>query len=74
MDINEISKVKTHDDPPKAYVKILIIDDNVYVKNFIKNILNDIFSFFKKTYLIEDGNDSIDLIKLVVEDQQKKIL
>ena len=49
--------------------KILIVDDNEYIKKAIKRQITEIFQRYNKHYDIEEGSDGLDILNSIIQDQ-----
>lgn len=50
--------------------KILVVDDNQFIRKTIKYLLRDIFKETKKHFIIVECCDGIDTLKMIMEDQK----
>jgi len=50
--------------------KILIVDDNDFINNSVKQVMEKIIAEFKLDLDVIQASDGIDMIKLIVEDQR----
>lgn len=56
----------------ESYIgKILVIDDNLFIRTSIKNLLKEIFFEKNKKYKIIEGSDGVDFLKRIIDDQKK---
>jgi signal transduction histidine kinase/CheY-like chemotaxis protein len=51
--------------------KILIVDDNQHMRDTLKQLLSHIFKENSRLYNILEGNDGIDILKYVIDDQSE---
>ena len=49
--------------------KILIVDDNQFIRESFKKICRDLMNEFGNKFIILEGNDGIDIINKVIENQ-----
>lgn len=55
----------------KSSIKILVVDDNKFIRESLKNSLFSYFIEYKKDMSLEiiEANDGIDMLKIIIEDQ-----
>lgn len=55
-------------------LKIMVVDDNKYIRQSVKNVISTIMKNNKKDFEIVEGNDGVDIIEKLVKDQQRNSL
>jgi signal transduction histidine kinase/CheY-like chemotaxis protein len=58
----------------KSSGKILIVDDNHYIRSSIKNLVQQVLKSSTRHYDIVEGSDGVDILKLIIDDQQSNNL
>jgi hypothetical protein len=53
--------------------KILVVDDNVFVRTSIVNAIHEVAKHRKKNILVEELSDGIDMIKSIILDQENNL-
>lgn len=63
-----------HDKDNKNFPKILIVDDNQFIRESFKKIITDIQKEKKLNFTVIEGNDGIDILNHIIADQTYGLL
>ncbi len=71
IDCPTISEIRKNKPAKIKARKILIIEDNKFISDTIKSIIESIFREFNLDFEVIQGSDGVDMLKAVIEDQKE---